>query len=334
MPEKSEAPRVLVRASERGPDHTSTHPYNPAAEAHGWLLSRMAGLRRIAVNLVSLPPGKEANVFHRHHREEEWLYVLEGRGVVDVEDGRHEISAGDFLGFPPGTGHLTRNAGDANLLYLEGGEAIADVDVVDFPRLGRRLARFGARFAVYPDDAELPFLPGGNELPSEVAALLGIATRGAAPRVLVRATERPEGRVFRHPENPGAEVLLTPLSRPVGLSRVAVVHSRAEAGKDTFAYHLHVHDEEWMFVVSGRAVAEIDDREVEIGPGDFLGFPPGVAHNVRASSELVYLQGGDAWSRGTVEIVELPRLGLRKTFAGTRILTFPLDAALERRGGH
>src|SRR5512134_633364 len=102
-------PRVLVRAGERGPDLPSGHPYNPRCEIHGWTLSRAAGLGRIAVNLGWLPPGKESAVYHLHHREEEWVYVLEGRGVAEVDGREHELGAGDFLGFPPGVAHLLKN---------------------------------------------------------------------------------------------------------------------------------------------------------------------------------------------------------------------------------
>jgi quercetin 2,3-dioxygenase len=323
------APRVLVRASERGPDYSAGHPYNPKAEVHGWILSRMAGLRRIAVNLVWLPPGKESAVYHRHHREEEWLYVLEGRGVAEVEDAEHELGPGDFLGFPPGVAHQVRNPSGDRLVLLVGGEVLPDVEVADFPRLGRRLVRVGARLSVYPLDAELPFLPPGAELPP---AYFGIVPPRAPPRLLVRAAERGEARPYRHPENPRAEIHLAALSRPAGLSRVAVVHARVPPGRDAFVHHVHRHDEEWMYVLAGRGVATIGDVEHDIGPGDFLGFPAGVAHGSRSAEgeALVTVQGGDAWSRSTIEIVDFPGLGLRRTFVGTRsAATFPLAAARE-----
>ncbi len=324
------SPRVLVRAAERGPEHASGHPYNPASEVHGWMLSRAAGLGRIAVNLAWLPAGKESAVYHVHYREEEWLYVLEGRGIAEVDGAEHAIGPGDFLGFPPGVAHHLRNPGPDRLLFLEGGEIIPDVEVADFPRLGRRLVRFGSRFAVYPLGAEVPFLPGVSELPAEI---FGVERPKAPPRILVRAGERGEPRVYRHPENPGAEVHLFALSRPAGLRRVAVAHTRVPAGRHAFVHHLHQHDEEWLFVLSGRGVAEIGDGEHEIGPGDFLGFPPGgPAHDTRAlpGEDLVYVQGGDAWSRSTIEIVDVPRLGKRKTFVGTRsAMTFPLAASTE-----
>ncbi len=326
---KTPAARVLVRAKDRGPAFPTGHPYNPKAELHGWLLSRTAGLARVAVNLAWIPPGKESAIFHVHHREEEWVYVLEGKGVAEVNDAEHAIGPGDFLGFPPGTAHLLRNEGTQDLLVLEGGEVLPDVDVADFPRLRRRLVRVGTRVAIYPMEAEIPFIPGG-ELP---AVLFGAGAKGPAPRVLVHADERGPAREYRHPENPRSEVYLTALSRPAGLGRLAVVHTRVPAGKESFVHHVHRHDEEWMFVLSGRGSAELGEREEEIGPGDFLGYPAnGEPHNVRASAgqDLVYVQGGDAWSRSTIEIVDMPRLGLRRTFVGTRdIATFPTSAARE-----
>jgi uncharacterized cupin superfamily protein len=323
--------RVLVRAGERGPDFPGRHPYNPRSEVHGWTLSRMAGLGRIAVNLAWLPPGKESAVHHVHYREEEWLYVLEGRGMAEVGEAEHEVGPGDFLGFPPGVSHHLRNESGERLVLLEGGEVIPDAEVADFPRLRRRLVRFGRCMAVYPLEAEIPFFPGGNEVPAE---LLGAEDR-PAPRVLVRAGERGAPRAYHHPQNPGAEVHLEALSRPAGLARVAVGVTRIPAGKESYVRHVHLHDEEWMYVLSGRGRAAIGEREEEIGPGDFLGFPArGPAHTAWSApgEDLVYVHGGDAWSRSTVEIVDFPGLGLRKTFVGTReMATFPLGAALEAR---
>lgn len=326
------APRVLVRATERGPEFQTGHPYEPRTELHGSILSRLAGLRRMAVNLAWIAPGKATSPYHLHHREEEWLYVLEGRGIAEVGGEEHEVGPGDFLGFPPGVAHHLRHASGERLAFLEGGEVIPDVEVVDFPRLRRRLVRVGVRLSVYPLDAEIAFLPGTNELPAE---LLGIVPR-PPPRVLVRAGERGDPRIYHHPENPRSEVRLDALSRPAGLTRVAVGVTRVPAGKESYVPHVHLHDEEWMFVLSGWGTATLGEREEEIGPGDFLGFPArGPAHHVRsgADEDLLYVHGGDAWSRSSIEMVDFPTLGLRKTFVGTReIATFPLGAALERNG--
>ena len=331
MREATPSPRVLVRANERGPEHAGGHPYNPRSEIHGWMISRAAGLVRIAVNLAWIEPGKESAIFHVHHREEEWVHILEGRGVVELDDAEHEVGAGDFVAFPPGVAHHVRNASaDERLLLLEGGEIIPDVDIADFPRLGRRMVRFGNRFAVYPIDAEVEFIPGVKEMPRE---MFGLGPPDSRERLVVRVAARGELRPYRHPQNPASEIRLTWFSRPA-LKRVSAGMAVVPAGRESFVKHVHRHDEEWMYVLSGSGVAEIDDREETIGPGDFLGFPAnGPAHNIRASADgdLTYLQGGDAWSRTTIEIADFPELRLRKTFVGTRsAMTFPLAAAIDR----
>jgi uncharacterized cupin superfamily protein len=334
MPDAPPSPRILVRAAERGPPHQAGHPYNARAELHGWMISRQAGLARVAVNLVWLPPGKESAVFHLHHREEEWAHVLEGRGVVELDDGEHELGPGDFVAFPPGVAHQVRNTSTAErLLLLVGGEIVPDVEVADFPRLRRRMVRTGARVAVYPMESEIEFIPGTRELPPE---LTGAAPPGERPRLVVRAGERGALRTFRHPMNPRSEVRSTWLSRPA-LKRISVGIATVPAGRESYAKHVHRHDEEWLYVLSGRGVAELGAREEPIGPGDFLGFPAGEPpHHLRAAAdaELTYLQGGDAWSAATIEIVDHPGLGVRRTFVGTRsVLTFPLTSAHEAKKG-
>src|SRR5512142_1262788 len=233
-------PRILVRAGERGAARGFCHPYNPRSELRGWALSRAAGLGRVAVNLCELPPGKEAAIYHRHWREEEGVYVLEGGAVVELEDAEHALGRGDFVAFPPGVAHHVRNASATEpVQLLVGGEVLSDVEVADFPRLGRRLVRCGGRAAVYPLSAELPFLPGG----APPAAPPGAPPAEGAPRLLVRAGARPPARVYHHPHNPRSEVHLTWLSRPA-LKRISAGVAAVPPGRDSFARHVHRHDEE------------------------------------------------------------------------------------------
>ncbi len=143
---------LVVRAADRArlPEETSKHPMNPRSEIHGFMLSRMVGLKRVGLNWIRIPPGKESFIYHVHHTEEELMYVLSGRGVAEIGDEEIEIGPGDFLGFPPRTlAHHLRNTGSEDLVYLAGGESV-DVEVGDFPREGKRLVRIGPEAHVYP----------------------------------------------------------------------------------------------------------------------------------------------------------------------------------------
>ncbi len=162
MARMTATPRTLVRAAERGSEYVVKHPYNPQSEIHGILLSRLTGLQRTGVNLARIPAGKESFAYHLHHVEEEWMFVLSGRGAAEVGEEVLEIGPGDFLGFPPGgPAHHVRNTGKEDLVYLSGGES-REIEVGDFPRLGLRMVRFGGlggTVAVYRTGSEVPFAP-------------------------------------------------------------------------------------------------------------------------------------------------------------------------------
>jgi uncharacterized cupin superfamily protein len=143
----------LVRVSEH-PSHADykwsfSHPLNPHSQVEGFALSRIAGLTRAALNLMRVPPGKESFAYHRHAAEEEWVYILSGRGVAEIGDETFEVGPGDFMGFTAGgPAHHLRNPFAEELVYLAGGEN-KDVEIADFPRHGKRLVRAGEKIAIH-----------------------------------------------------------------------------------------------------------------------------------------------------------------------------------------
>jgi uncharacterized cupin superfamily protein len=132
-------PARLLRAQEIA-EHRKwfSQRLNPRSRLAGTPLASLAGFARTGVDVVTLPPGAESFAYHAHSLEEEWLYVLSGRGVALVDGAELELSAGDFLGFPtPSVPHLMSNRSEADLVYLEGGERRGS-DVVEYPQLGKR----------------------------------------------------------------------------------------------------------------------------------------------------------------------------------------------------
>lgn len=138
-------PHPLVRAAEvpREAEEHFAHPLNPASEIHGISLSERTGLERIGFHRVRVPPGKEAFIYHSHTVEEEFLYILSGRGVAEIDGEEFEVGPGDFMGFAtPSRPHHLRNPFDEELVYLMGGER-RQVEIARFPRLGKHLVRTG-----------------------------------------------------------------------------------------------------------------------------------------------------------------------------------------------
>lgn len=137
MPEESR--KLLWKADElAAQERAVTQRLNPNSHLLRTGLSRLAGLKRTHVTRGRIPPGKDSFAYHSHMIEEEWVYILSGRGVADIDGKHYEVGPGDFMGFPaPGIAHLLRNPFDAELVYLMGGEGLP-LDVLDYPELGKR----------------------------------------------------------------------------------------------------------------------------------------------------------------------------------------------------
>lgn len=115
---------------------------------------------------------------------------------------------------------------------------------------------------------------------------------------------------FRHPWNPNSEITGTHLSALAGLQRTGVSLARLAPGRESFAYHLHHREEEWIYLLSGRAVTRIDGHKYTLETGDFVAFPtPSVPHLLAnpGPDELVYLMGGENRRHDVADFPELDR---------------------------
>lgn len=150
----------LIRADQvKAAEGQFSHPWNPKSLLVGSHLSKLGGLQRAGVSLVRIPAGHESFTYHSHHREEEWVYVLSGRAVAEIDDKSYEISAGDFLAFPtPSVAHHLRNPYEEDLVYLMGGEN-CDTEIADFPRHGKRMVKTPAGVTIYDLASGKPFGP-------------------------------------------------------------------------------------------------------------------------------------------------------------------------------
>jgi uncharacterized cupin superfamily protein len=145
---------------------------------------------------------------------------------------------------------------------------------------------------------------------------------------IVRAADAAaHSQQFSHPWNPNSEMHGMQLARSVGLKRTGVNLIRVPAGRESYVYHSHVHEEEWIYILAGRALALIDDVEYEVGVGDFIGFPtPSVAHLLRnpGPADLVYLSGGE---NREFEVADFPKLGKRMVRTGNDVQVYDVADA-------
>ena len=113
------------------------HPFNPESEMRMAPLSGPTGLRRLGVQMIRIPPGKQSFIPHAHAMEEEFVFVLEGEADLVLDGVAHRIGPGDFVGFPTdGVVHHLVSVGPADLVYLTAGER-SRVEVAHMPTIGR-----------------------------------------------------------------------------------------------------------------------------------------------------------------------------------------------------
>ncbi len=153
----------------------------------------------------------------------------------------------------------------------------------------------------------------------------------SARELIVRAADRGAllEESLRHPFDASSELHAYALARHVGLERVGVNLVRVPPGHSSYPMHAHAAEEEWLFVLSGKAAVDLGDESFDLAAGDFVGFPAGAAaHHVRnvGTGELVYLCGGE---RAPVDVIDYPRVGhrgLRVVRVGRQQTVFPAGA--------
>ena len=143
--------RYLMKAKdiEAMPEQERQHQFNDNAIRLTRTLGTEVGLQRLGLHLVRLQTGRDSTEVHYHDADEEFLYILSGRGIASVGDASFDVQAGDFMGFPaPSPAHSLHNPHEEDLVYLMGGERNV-VDIVHYPRIARSMIKsHGRRLSV------------------------------------------------------------------------------------------------------------------------------------------------------------------------------------------
>lgn len=89
-------------------------------------LGDLFGLKNFGVNLTRIAPGGESALMHRHTRQDEFVYVLEGRPTLVTDQGEIGLAPGMCAGFPAGgIAHHLVNRTEEEVVYLEMGDRTA-----------------------------------------------------------------------------------------------------------------------------------------------------------------------------------------------------------------
>ena len=131
------------------------------------------------------------------------------------------------------------------------------------------------------------------------------------PLVTARTIARTKATRKQHRINPRGIRHQIDLGGKVGMQTMGAYLVTIAPGDQTTEFHTHFVEEEFLYILSGHGVAEIGDRRVAVGPGDFLGFKAGSVPHAMANPHaepLVYLMSG---TRQPFDVVDYPRAGIR-----------------------
>ena len=112
-------------------------------------LGDAAGLTQFGVNLLRLHPGDWSSQRHWQHREDEFVYVLEGEVVMVTDAGEEVLRPGDCAGFKGGDpdGHHLQNRSTADAIVLELGSRLpGDKDGASYPDIDMHIAPGSDRY--------------------------------------------------------------------------------------------------------------------------------------------------------------------------------------------
>jgi uncharacterized cupin superfamily protein len=119
--------QAAILASEAPPRSKQTNYPEPFASRVAGRIKRplgdIFGLRNFGVNLTRLAPGAASSLHHRHSRQDEFIYVLEGEATLFTDDGETQLRPGMVAGFAANsTAHHLENNGDRDCVILEIGD--------------------------------------------------------------------------------------------------------------------------------------------------------------------------------------------------------------------
>lgn len=89
-------------------------------------LGDLFGLKNFGVNLTTLKPGGESALLHRHSKQDELVYILQGEPTLVTDKGEIALKPGMCAGFAAaGVAHQIVNRTASDVVFLEVGDRSA-----------------------------------------------------------------------------------------------------------------------------------------------------------------------------------------------------------------
>lgn len=118
---------LAIRANEAAPRSKPSNYPEPFFSRMGKRTKRplgdLFGLNNFGVNLTTLDSGGESALLHRHSKQDEFIYIVDGNPTLVTDEGEVELEPGMCAGFAAqGCAHQLVNRTDKPVTYLEIGD--------------------------------------------------------------------------------------------------------------------------------------------------------------------------------------------------------------------
>ncbi len=98
------------------------------------LVGDAIGCEKIYVNIDYVKPGSESVKYHSHSKQEEFYFIMSGKGILRIDEEEITIEKGDVISAPAGkdSGHQFINNSEEILQILDVGTREKD-DIITYP---------------------------------------------------------------------------------------------------------------------------------------------------------------------------------------------------------
>ena len=120
-------PPLAIAAENAAPRAVSSNYPEPFRSRMAGRLKRplgdVFGLTNFGVNLTRLAPGAASSLMHRHTKQDEFVYILQGEPLLATDEGEVQLKPGMCAGFAAGgRAHHLVNRSNHDVVYLEIGD--------------------------------------------------------------------------------------------------------------------------------------------------------------------------------------------------------------------
>lgn len=255
-------------------------------------IGRAVGFNRIAIHHIIIPPHCRSSYPHAESQEEEFVLVLKGVPHLWLNGFIHDLKVGHAIGFPSGTGiaHTFINNTNEEVHLLVAGEKTKKDNLCSFP-INLELKE---SCGIWWDDYPKLKLGSHNGLPGAVEDK---HRTNVDPNCILFCPNVKRGKPFHYPgdnESFGEGFRITD---HIGLKKLGIWYEYLPVGKRSAFPHAHTHEEEFVYILNGKAQVWLNGQVKEINQDDFAAFPSNTAlsHTIINDSdeEVIYLCIGE-----------------------------------------